>query len=175
MISLRGTRESAVAYPKVAFLVIAAIAAGAPRASQQQAPEPTPASTPTDAAAVTTGSSSEADETAALIAKANAAAAANANARAASMTTRTLTRIEASAAARKKASEFGFRAEVYNGTTLFCKQDAALGSRIPLTRCMTADEFDDYAVQLKIARDMIQSKAGCNSGKVVGSLCGGLP
>jgi hypothetical protein len=143
-------------FPKVAFLVIAALAAGAPRATPQQTPESPPVSTP-PAAAATESASKDAAETAALIARANAAAAANAKARAA-MTTRTLTRIEASPAARKKASEFGFRAEVYNGDTLFCKTDAALGSRIPLTRCMSAYEFEDYATQMKIARDSLQNQ-----------------
>jgi len=153
-------------YPKMVFLVIAAIAAGAPRAAQQQTPEPAPASTPT-AAATDTTASSEADEAAALIAKANAMAVANANAPA--------KLVEASPEARKKAREFGFRAEVYNGSTLFCRQDPVLGSRIPLPRCMTAYEFDDYAVQLKIARDMMQNKTQCNSKGTVFSLCGGIP
>jgi hypothetical protein len=166
-----------VTYPKLAFLVIAAIAASALRAAQQQSPEPAPASTPTAAAAIATESSSEADEAAALIAKANAMAAASANARAASSaTSRSPAKlVEASPEARKKAKEFGFRAEVYNGTTLFCRHDAVLGSRIPLPRCMTAYEFDDYAVQLKIARDMMQSKTACNSKGTAFSLCGGVP
>jgi len=163
-------------YPKMVFLVIAAIAAGAPRAAQQQTPEPAPASTPT-AAATDTTASSEADEAAALIAKANAMAVANANARAASSSTNKSPAklVEASPEARKKAREFGFRAEVYNGSTLFCRQDPVLGSRIPLPRCMTAYEFDDYAVQLKIARDMMQNKGACNSKGTPFSLCGGLP
>jgi hypothetical protein len=96
---------------------------------------------------------------------------ANANARAASTATnRSLTKVEASQEARKKAREFGFHAEVYNGTTLFCSADAALGSRIPLTRCMSAYEFEDYAVQLKIARDLMKAKTQCQGG----GLCGGL-
>jgi hypothetical protein len=165
-----------VRYLKVTFLLIAAIAASAARAAQQQNPEPAPASTPPAAATVTTESSSEADEAAALIAKANAMAAASANARAASTTTsRSPAKlVEASPEARNKAREFGFRAEVYNGTTLFCRQDPVLGSRIPLPRCMTAYEFDDYAVQLKIARDMMQSKTACNSKGTLMSPCGGI-
>ncbi len=146
-----------MANPKFAFLVIAAFASSASWAAQQPAPpESTPAATPAAPAAASTNSTNEADETAALIAKANAAAAANANARAPSMSTRTLTQAEASREARKKASEFGFRAEVYNGNTLLCKHDAALGSRIPLVRCMSAQEFDEYATQMKIARDSLE-------------------
>jgi hypothetical protein len=181
MMALSGTRESALTYPKIAFLVIAALAASAPRANTPQAPEPTPTSTaqtstaPLSGAALTTGSSSESDEAAALIAKANAAAAANANARAATTAgNRSLTKVEASPEARKKAREFGFHAEVYNGTTLFCRSDAAIGSRIPLMRCMSAYEFDDYAVQLKIARDLMGNKNQCQAGKTAMSPCGGI-
>lgn len=155
-------------YPKFTLLVIAAVAAGAPGAFAQQAPESPPASTPAATPAATTGSS-EADQTAALIAKANAAAAANANALAASTTNRSLTKIPASPEARKKASEFGFQAEVFNGSTLFCKEDAALGSRIPLKRCMTTYEFDDYVVKLKIERDMMQGHTQCTGG-----ICGNV-
>jgi hypothetical protein len=160
-----------VTYSAFAFLAIAAIASGAPGAFAQQTPESPPASTPPPAAAVTTGSTSEADETAALIAKANATAAANANVRAASTAAdRSLTKIEASPEARKKAKEFGFQAEVYNGSTLFCKEDAALGTRIKSKRCMSAYEFEDYSVQLKIARDLMKSKGQCWGG----DLCGGI-
>ena len=157
-------------YAKFAYLVIATIAASAPGAFAQQAPE-TSASTPPAPAATTNSSSNEADEVAALIAKANAAAAANANAVAASTThNKSLTEIEASQEERKKAKEFGFQAEVYNGSTLFCKEDAALGTRIKSKRCMSAYEFDDYAVQLKIARDLLKQKNQCQGG----DLCGGL-
>jgi hypothetical protein len=169
---------------KFASLVLAAIAAGAPPAYALQAPEPNPTSTaptspaPTStasaaAAAGTTGSSSEADEAAALIAQANAAAAARAAEAAAPAAPPT--KIQPSLAARKKATEYGFHAEVYDGKTMFCKQDAALGSRIKSTRCMGAYEFEDYAVQLKIARDMMQSKTQCQGGKVLGGPCGGIP
>jgi hypothetical protein len=85
------------------------------------------------------------------------------------------TKIQPSLGARKKATEYGFHAEVYDGKTMFCKQDAALGSRIKSTRCMGAYEFEDYAVQLKIARDMMQSKTQCQGGKVLGGPCGGIP
>jgi len=160
-----------MSYAKIAFLVIAAFVVSAPRATPQQTSEPPRANAPAEAAA-TPVPSSETDETAELIAKANAAAAANANARAASMTTRTLTKLEASTAARKKASEFGFSAEVYNGNTLFCKHDAALGSRIPLVRCMSADEFEEYATQLKIARDSIRNNLQTQCYNVL--MCGGI-
>jgi hypothetical protein len=169
-----------VPYSKYVFLIIAAIAATAAFAYAQQAPEPTPASTapagtaPATAATAAPGSTSEADETAALIAKANAAAAADAKAAEPAARTASATKIEPSPEARKKAREFGFHAEIFDGKTMFCKQDAALGTRIKSLRCMNADEFEDYAVQLKIARDLMQSKTQCQGGKVLGGPCGGL-
>jgi hypothetical protein len=161
-----------VAYPKFAFLVVIAIAASAAPTFAQQAPQPPAANPPPAATAIATDSSSEADQTAALIAKANAAAVANANARAASMSnSRSLTKVEASPEARKKASEFGFQAEVFNGTTMFCKEDAALGTRIKSKRCMSGYEFEDYSAQLKIARDLMKQKGQCQGGDI----CGGIP
>jgi hypothetical protein len=57
---------------------------------------------------------------------------------------------------------------------MFCKQDAVLGSRLTSKRCMGAIQFEDYAVQLKIARDMMESKGACQGGKATGGACGGL-
>jgi hypothetical protein len=177
-----------VSYSKIAVLIVAVITATTASGYPREVPDSTsatpastapastaPASTaPAATAAATAGAASEADETAALIAKANAAAA---NAKAAETATRTpsATKIEPSAEARKKASEFGFHAEIYDGKTMFCKQDAALGSRLTSKRCMGAIQFEDYSVQLKIARDMMQSKTACQGGKVLGGPCGGLP
>jgi hypothetical protein len=104
-----------------------------------------------------------------LIARANAAAAANAK-MAASGTAAPATKEMPSPQAQKKAREYGFHAEVYSGKTMFCKDDATLGTRLASKRCMGAFEFEDYATQLKIARDLMKSKSGCNGG----GLCGGL-
>lgn len=172
-----------MSYSKIAILIVAVITATTASGYPREAPDSTsatpastaPASTaPAATAAATSGAASEAEETAALIAKANAAAA---NAKAAETATRTppATKIEPSAEARKKASEFGFHAEIFDGRTMFCKEDAALGSRLKSKRCMDAIQFEDYSVQLKIARDMMQSKTACQGGKVLGGPCGGLP
>lgn len=185
-----------MSYPTFAVLMIAAFAATTASGYVQQAPDSapvsatagstTPASTaptstaptstaPAATAEATSAPASEADETAALIAKANATAAANAKAAETAAKT-PATKIEPSAEARKKAMEYGFHAEIYDGKTMFCKQDAALGSRLTSKRCMGAIQFEDYSVQLKIARDMMQSKTACQGGKagVMGSVCGGL-
>jgi hypothetical protein len=157
-----------MSYPKFTVLLIAGItviAAAASAASPQQPPD-----SATPAATATTSQSSEADETAALIAKANAAAAANSVATARTSGASTAP-TNPSPEARKKANEFGFKAEVYNGKTMFCKDDAALGSRLKSKRCMNSNEFEDYAVQLKIARDLMKVKGQCQGGDI----CGGLP
>jgi hypothetical protein len=69
-----------------------------------------------------------------------------------------------SAVARKKASEYGFQAEIINRKTMFCKEEAALGTRLKSKRCMNAYEFEDYSVQLKITRDLLRTKTQCQGG-----------
>jgi hypothetical protein len=156
---------------KFAVMIVAVIASTTPSGYAQQARDPAPSSTaPAATATVAPSPASEADETAALIAKANAAAAANAKAAETAAASESTTKNAPSRQARKKASEFGFRAEIFDGKTMFCKEDAALGSRLTSKRCMDANEFEDYAVQLKIARDMMKSKGQCQGG----SICGGI-
>jgi hypothetical protein len=150
-----------MSHPKFAALIIAGItviAAAASAASQQPLDSTPPAAT------ATTGQSSEADEAAALIAKANAAAAANAKLTETTVASRSGTKIEPTPQARKKASEFGFHAEIYDGKTMFCRDDAYVGTRIKSKLCMDSNQFEDYAVQLKIARDMMKEKGQCTGG-----------
>lgn len=164
-------------YSKLAVVIAAVIAGTAASAFASQTPDSAPASTApvaTATAATATAApspASETDETAVLIAKANAAAAANAKAAETPATTQPAAIIEPTAEARKKAVEFGFHAEIFDGKTMFCKEDAALGSRLKSKRCMDALQFEDYAVQLKIARDMMKSKGQCQGNT---SICGGL-
>jgi hypothetical protein len=149
-----------MSHPKFAALIIAGItviAAAASAASQQPLDSTPPAAT------ATTGQSSEADEAAALIAKANAAAAANTKL-AETTVARSGTKIEPTPQARKKASEYGFHAEIYDGKTMFCRDDAYVGTRIKSKLCMDSNQFEDYAVQLKIARDMMKEKGQCTGG-----------
>ena len=173
-------------FTRFVVLTIACLVAVGASAVQQQRPEPTstppapvPASDPVSApgtpqAAPPVGQAGEAEDAAALIAKANAVAAANAKFAAAEVAAPAPPSAPSSQA-KKKAREYGFHAEMYDGKTFFCRDDAVLGTRLPSKRCMDGAEFEDYAVQLKIARDMIQSKTGCNGGKVIGNLCGGIP
>jgi hypothetical protein len=154
-------------------LVLAAAAAAAPVLAGQQNPDSTPTSTqtaikPTASATASATPASETDDSAALIAQANATAAANAKAEAASAAPAVMK--EPSAAARKKAREYGFHAEIYDGKTMFCRDDATLGTRIPAKRCMDSADFEDYGRMLQIARDMMKAKNQCQGG----GICGGL-
>ena len=167
-------------FPRFVVLTIACLVSVGASAVQQQNPEPTPApaaapvldaaSPPaTPEAAPPADQAREAEETAALIAKANAAAAANAKL-AATGAAAPATKERPSPQAQKKAREYGFHAEVYSGKTMFCRDDATLGTRLKSKRCMGALEFEDYSTQLKIARDLMQSKTQCQGG----GLCGGV-
>jgi hypothetical protein len=167
-------------FPKWAVLMAATFsAAAAPLWAAQRNPDAadTAAQTaPRQASSTTVGatSGSETDDTAALIAQANANAAANAKAEAAASVVK-----EPSAAALKRALQYGFHAEVYDGKTLFCRDDAVLGTRIPSKRCMDYENFEDYGRMLQIARDLMRDKNQCQGGaatktKGLGGICGGL-
>ncbi|HEV7357836.1 MAG TPA: hypothetical protein VGN99_07555 [Steroidobacteraceae bacterium] len=150
-------------FSKLAVFVIAGMvaAASAPVLAAQQNPDSTPAAT---AAIPQAG---DADQAAALVAQANAAAAANARA-AQIAPAAPPTKIEPSPAARKKAMNYGFHAEIYDAKTMFCRDDATLGTRLVSKKCMSADEFEDYGLQLKIVRDMLRQKGYCTGGDVCG-------
>ncbi|HEY2781411.1 MAG TPA: hypothetical protein VGI90_11575 [Steroidobacteraceae bacterium] len=145
------------------FIIAGVFAAASAAVSAQQNPDSTP---PASAA---TSQLSDSDQAAALIAHANAAAAANAKEAATAAAARP-TKIEPSPAARKKAQQYGFHAEIYDGKTMFCRDDATLGTRLVSKKCMGADQFEDYAVQLQIARDLMKQKATCQGGDI----CGGI-
>jgi hypothetical protein len=130
-------------------MLIGAICAMAATTSAQQAPDPAPTASETPR---------QPDE--AVTAKANAEAAAIARAQAAAAPP------APSREARKKAREYGFRAETVNGKTVFCKVDAPVGTRFVFKRCMESWEFDDYATQLKIARDAMTHRASCSGGSI---------
>jgi hypothetical protein len=161
-------------FSKLAALIIAGsfAAASAPILAQQN-PDSTPALTAAPAVATATPAS-EAEDTAALIARANAAAAAKAKV------------VETAAAAPaakagptpqavKKAQEYGFHPEVFSGRSMFCREEATVGTRIKAKHCINADQFEDYAIQLQIARDTMKKDVcqGGNTGMVKGP-CGGL-
>ena len=164
-------------FSKLAAFVIAGTfaAVSAPVLAQQQ-PDSTPAATPASAATAATAATptNEADDTAALIAKANAAAAAKAKAVETAAAT-PAGKAAPTAEALRKAKDYGFHAELFSGKTFFCREDATVGTRIKNKRCIDANAFEDYAVQLQVARDTMK-KDVCQGGNVgpVGGACGGL-
>jgi hypothetical protein len=114
-----------VNHPNFVFVVLLVVTIASPVFSQQ-APDPTSANTAPAATATTSASTTnEAEETAALIAKANAAAITNARP---AVPTAPIAINLPSALARKKASEYGFQAEIINRKTMFCKEAATLGT-----------------------------------------------
>jgi hypothetical protein len=148
------------------FIMAGVFAAGTAAVSAQQNPDSTTAA---PAASAATTPASDAEQAAALIAHANEAAAANAK-EATTASASASAKVEPSAAARKKAQQYGFHAEIYSGKTMFCRDDATLGTRLVSKKCMGADQFEDYAVQLQIARDLMKQKATCQGGDI----CGGI-
>ena len=157
-------------FSKLAAFVIAGTFAAVSAPVLAQQPDSTPAATPATAATPT----NEADDTAALIAKANAAAAAKAKA----VETAAVTpagKAAPTAEALRKAKDYGFHAELFSGKTFFCREDATVGTRIKNKRCIDANAFEDYAVQLQVARDTMK-KDVCQGGNVgpIGGACGGL-
>lgn len=147
------------------YLWAAALAASAAFAQQAPATAQPPAAT-----APTALAAQDADDTAALIAQANAAAAANAKSAQAAAAPKPRGPVEPTGDAKKKAAQYGFHAEVFDGKTMFCKDDATLGTRLPSKKCMDAMQFEDYAVQLEYARDTMRANKGCNGQ----GLCGGV-
>ena len=160
-------------FSKLAAFVIAGAFAATSAPVLAQNPESTPAAsaaTPTAEATATT----EANETAALIAKANAAAAAKAKA-AEIAAAAPAGKAGPTAEAVKKAKDYGFHAEMFSGKTFFCREDATVGTRIKNKRCIDANQFEDYAVQLQVARDTMKKDVcqGGNTG-MLGGACGGI-
>ena len=163
-----------------AFVIAGSIAAASAPGLAQQNPDSTPSPTaptvaPTSTPAATAATpASEVDETAALIAKANAAAAAKAKAAEIAAAT-PAGKAGPTAEAVRKAKDYGFHAEMFSGKTFFCREDATVGTRIKNKRCIDANAFEDYAVQLQIARDTMK-KDVCQGGKtgMLGGPCGGI-
>ena len=155
-------------------IVLVFVAAAAPVLAAQQSPDSAATAAPTAAAppAARATPAGDADDTAALIAQANATAAENAKAEAAPAVP--TVKKEPSPEARRKAREYGFHAEIYDGKTMFCRDDATLGTRIPAKRCMDSDDFEDYGRMMQLARDLMKDKSACQGGKALGGACGGL-
>jgi hypothetical protein len=148
---------------KSIVLILAAAAAAAPAFAQQAADAPKTAPATEAPAANTTpdtaASDAEAAATAALIAKANATAAAAGAAKPSAKPTD-------AASIVKKAKQTGWRPEVHNGNTVYCRNDAEVGSRFSTRRCVSEIQLANIIEQAEFDKDQLKQR-GC------GGNCGG--
>jgi hypothetical protein len=143
-------------------LLGAAAAIALPVYAQQsaEAEKAAPATQPSTPAADTTASdNAEAAATAAAIAKANAAAAAAGAAKPSAKPTD-------AASIVKKAKQTGWRPEVHNGNTVYCRNDAEVGSRFSTRRCVSEIQLANIIEQAEFDKDQLKQR-GC------GGNCGG--
>ena len=68
----------------------------------------------------------------------------------------------------KKAKALGYQARVRNGVTVFCHNDAVIGTRFPTERCVRADSIDaeaEMAAQMRqrASQPRACSGAGCST------------
>jgi hypothetical protein len=67
----------------------------------------------------------------------------------------------------KKAKQAGMHAEVNkNGMTLFCWEDATVGTRFKTKKCIDQTQVDAVALQRQAAKDQVSRSIGCSG-------CGG--
>jgi hypothetical protein len=53
----------------------------------------------------------------------------------------------------KKAKSMGLHAEVHNGATQYCWEDANLGTRFPTKKCVGEDQLNDLVAQRQATQD----------------------
>jgi hypothetical protein len=68
----------------------------------------------------------------------------------------------------KKATRMGLKPRQRKGTTMFCKDYADIGTRIPSEHCYAADTLDDIIRQMEEAQDMKRRAGACPN-----NACGG--
>ena len=145
------------------IVLIGAAAALAFPVCAQQAADPaktTPeAQTSTSATDNSASDNAEAAATAAAIAKANAAAAAAGAKKPSAKPLDTVTVV-------KKATQSGWRPEVQNGNTVYCRNDAEVGSRFTKRRCVNETQLAVLIEQAEFDKDQLKQR-GC------GGNCGG--
>jgi hypothetical protein len=143
------------------FLMTATLVAITAPIYAQQTPEPAkaPANSNPAAPAQADASAQDADAAAAAaaISKAKAAAAAEAKPKSSS---------DGDAALAKKAKEAGWRPEVRSGVTVYCRQDAVVGSRFTQKRCAAEGQLAGILERQEYEREQLKQR-GC------GGSCGG--
>jgi hypothetical protein len=119
----------------------------------QQAPEPAkaPANSNPTVPAQADVSAQDADAAAAVAAIAKAKAAAAGNGKSSS---------DSDAAIAKKAKEAGWRPEMRSGVTVYCRQDAVVGSRFTQKRCATESQLAAVLERQEYEREQLKQR-GC--------------
>lgn len=131
-------------------------AAKAPPAAQTQNQQTQNSTAASNAAA----DADDAAATAALIAKANAEAA-----KAASSAS---TKATDDVSVAKRAKEAGWRPEAHKGETVYCREDATVGSRFSTRRCVNETQLLDVLQKAEYDREMMRNascKGTCGSTK----------
>jgi hypothetical protein len=141
------------------FLITATLVAITAPIYAQQTPEPAkaPANSNPAAPAQADASAQDADAAAAAAAVAKAKAAAEAKPKSSS---------DGDAALAKKAKEAGWRPEVRSGVTVYCRQDAVVGSRFTQKRCAAEGQLAGILERQEYEREQLKQR-GC------GGSCGG--
>jgi hypothetical protein len=141
------------------FLITATLVAITAPIYAQQTPEPAkaPANSNPAAPAQADASAQDADAAAAAAAIAKAKAAAEAKPKSSS---------DGDAALAKKAKEAGWRPEVRSGVTVYCRQDAVVGSRFTQKRCAAEGQLAGILERQDYEREQLKQR-GC------GGSCGG--
>jgi hypothetical protein len=141
------------------FLITATLVAITAPIYAQQTPEPAkaPANSNPAAPAQADASAQDADAAAAAAAIAKAKAAAEAKPKSSS---------DGDAALAKKAKEAGWRPEVRSGVTVYCRQDAVVGSRFTQKRCAAEGQLAGILERQEYEREQLKQR-GC------GGSCGG--
>ena len=67
-----------------------------------------------------------------------------------------------------KAREQGYRSKVVKGRTLFCRNEAPIGSRLTKEACVSADELAESVRQAELVRDQMRRGNTCGT-----AACGG--
>jgi hypothetical protein len=148
-----------VTYSKLAILVIAGMAATAASVYAQQAPtDPVPAST---APATQSQTKTDANTPAPADAEAAATAAAIAKANAAAAGGKSPTEKPTDEAFAKKAREFGWKSEVRQGVTVYCREAPVIGSRFTEKKCANEARLAVILEQQEFERDQLKQR-GCS-------------
>jgi len=65
----------------------------------------------------------------------------------------------------KKAKSLGLRPEVHKGVTVYCWEDASVGTRFPTKKCADENQLNDIIAQREQAKEYLRQFKQSSSGK----------